>query len=149
MGLYYLETSALVKLYIRETGTDVLLRLVARTSNHRFAVLALSRVEFRSAIRRRQREGDIDEMIAKRLLDSLDKHLETRFVKQVVNDSLMDVASNLIDRHALRAYDAVQLAGCLALRATSGADQPVFVCSDLQLLEAAESEALLCLDPSH
>jgi len=106
-------------------------------------------VEFRSAIRRRQREGDIDEMIAKRLLDSLDKHLETRFVKQVVNDSLMDVASNLVDRHALRAYDAVQLAGCLALRATSGSDQPVFVCSDLQLLKAAQSEALLCLDPSH
>lgn len=149
MALYYLETSALVKLYIREPGTDVLLRLVARSSNHRFAVLALARVEFRSAIRRRQREGDIGEMIANRLLDKLDQHLETRFVKQIVNDSLMDVASNLIDRYPLRAYDAVQLAGCLALRATSGSDQPVFVCSDLQLLKAAESEAFSCLDPSH
>ncbi len=88
-------------------------------------------------------------MIANRLLDKLDQHLETRFLKQVVNESLMDVASELVDRHSLRAYDAVQLAGCLALRATSGSEQPVFVSSDLELFDAAVSEGLSCLDPSH
>ncbi len=49
MALYYLETSALVKLYVREPGTDRMLRLASRTANHRLAVLALTQVEFRCA----------------------------------------------------------------------------------------------------
>ena len=76
MALYFLDTGALVKLYVREPGTELLLRLVAHTNEHRFALLALARVEFRSAIRRREREGDIESGIAKQLLDRFDRHLE-------------------------------------------------------------------------
>ena len=42
MALYYLETSALVKLYVREPGTERMLALAARSSENRLAVLALS-----------------------------------------------------------------------------------------------------------
>jgi predicted nucleic acid-binding protein len=148
LALYYLETSALVKLYIREAGTERLLRLAARARSHRLIVLVIAVVEFHSAIRRRERAGDIDSSLAKSLLSRFDQHLETRFVKQVLNDSVIDVAIGLVARHALRAYDAVQLAGCLVLRAASGRDEPTFVCSDRQLLEAAGAEGVLCLDPS-
>ena len=147
MALYYLETSALVKLYIREPGTDRLLRLVARLGNHRLVVLALSVVEFRSAIRRRVREGDVDESLAKQLLDRFAHHLENRFIR-VLNDSLIDIACVLADRYHLRAYDAIQLAGCLVVRASAGRDAPIFVCSDRRLIEAAESEGLSSLDPN-
>jgi predicted nucleic acid-binding protein len=51
----------------------------------------------------------------------------------------------MIDRYPLRAYDAVQLAGCLVL---SAIEDLTFVCSDLQLLEAARSEQLSVLDPT-
>lgn len=148
MPLYYLETSALVKLYVREPGTERMLRLVSRTNNHRFAVLTLSRVEFHSAIRRREREGDIDPSLARRLLNRFDEHMETKFVKQVVNDYLLDLASSLVDHHPLRAYDAVQLAGCLTLKAGSGQDAPTFVSSDHRLIEVAQAEGLPSLDPS-
>lgn len=148
MALYFLDTSALVKLYVREPGTELLLRLVARTNEHRFALLVLARVEFRSAIRRREREGDIESGIAKQLLDRFDQHLETKFESQGVGDSVIDVACSLADRHALRAYDAVQLAGCLTLKTSSTRDEPTFVCADRRLLEAAESEGLPVMDPS-
>ena len=148
MGLYYLDTSALVKLYVRESGTERLLRLAARSNNHRFAVLALARVEMHSAIRRRQRDGDIDGLGADRLLTQFEQHLESRFIKQVLNDSLIDLATSFVNRHALRAYDAVQLAGCLMLKENSASDEPSFVCSDQRLLQAAESEGLACLDPT-
>jgi hypothetical protein len=148
LGLYYLETSALVKLYVREPGTERLLRLVSRSANHRLAVLALSQVELRSAIRRREREGDIDSLLASRLIERFDQHLEGRFLRQMVNDAVLDAALVLADRYPLRAYDAVQLAGCLALRVTSQRDDPVFVCADRQLLLAAESEGLASLDPA-
>jgi predicted nucleic acid-binding protein len=148
LALYYLETSALVKLYVREPGTERLLKLVSRTNNHRFAVLTLSRVEFHSAIRRREREGDIDPLMARRLLDRFGEHMETKFVKQVINDSVLDLAASLVDHHPLRAYDAVQLAGCLTLRAGSGRDDPTFVSSDQRLIEVATAEGLPSLDPS-
>ena len=148
MALYYLETSALVKLYIRETGTERLLKLAARANNHRFAVLSLSRIEFHSAIRRREREGDIETSLAQRLLTRFDEHMETKFLKQALNDSVLDIAASLLARHPLRAYDAVQLAGCLMLNAVSGQDHPTFVCSDRRLIEAAENEKLTSLDPS-
>lgn len=148
MALYYLETSALVKLYVQEPGSERLVRLTARAHNHRFAVLALTRVEMHSAIRRRQREGDIDPPVADRLLRQFEQHLESRFIKQVLNDPLIDLAISLVDRHALRAYDAVQLAGCLKLKENSANDQPSFVCSDQKLLEAAENEGLACFDPA-
>lgn len=148
MALYYLETSALVKLYIRERGTDRLLQLAINSIENRFAVLSLSQVEFRSAIRRRQRAGDIAPKTAGLILDHFQQHMETKFLRQVLSDSVLDGASEMIDRYALRAYDAVQLAGCLVLKIAVGAEQPTFVCSDLQLLEAARSEQLSILDPS-
>jgi predicted nucleic acid-binding protein len=148
LALYYLETSALVQLYIRESGIERLLRLVAQTSHHRFVVLSLAIVEFHFAIQRRHRDGDLDASAVKNLLARFDQHLESRFIKQGVNDSLIDLAIGLLDRHALRAYDAVQLAGCLALKSNSGSDEPPFVCSDRRPLEAAELEGFPCLDAS-
>jgi predicted nucleic acid-binding protein len=148
VALYYLETSALVKLYIREPGTERMLRLVSRANNHRFVVLTLSRVEFHSAIRRREREGDVETSLAQRLLSRFDEHMETKFLKQVLNDSVLDLAASLVDRYPLRAYDAVQLAGCLMLRVGSGKDHPSFVSSDERLIEVASAEGLQMMNPS-
>jgi uncharacterized protein len=147
LALYYLETSALVKLYVLEAGTDRLLQIARNLSENRLAVLALTPVEARSAIRRRERAGDIDAEAATLILDRLQLHTETRFVRQLVNDTVLDGAMELIDRYALRAYDAVQLAGCLALKTLGGMELPTFVCSDQQLLQAARSELLPILDP--
>ena len=98
MALFYLETSALVKLYVYEAGTDRLLDLTASDLGHRFAILSL--------------------------------------------------AQALIDSYPLRAYDAAQLAGYLTLRSISGAEEPIFVCSDKVLLSAARNEGCPTLDPS-
>ena len=147
MALYYLETSALVKLYVREPGSDRLLQIASNLSENRLAVLALSPVEARSAIRRRERAGDIDARTVTLILDRLRQHLETIFIRQVLSDTVLDGALEMIDRYALRAYDAVHLAGCLALRTGAGMESPTFACADQQLLEAARSELLPVLDP--
>jgi predicted nucleic acid-binding protein len=145
LGLYFLDTSALVKLYVQEAGTDRLLRLINSSSANRFAVLSLSLVEARSAIRRRERAGDLDQDAANFVLESLQTHMESRFLRQAVNDTLIDAALEVVDRYALRAYDAMQLAGCLMLSAIERRPW-TFVCSDRQLLEAARSADLAVLD---
>lgn len=147
MALYYLDTSALVKLYIRESGTERLLQLAAN-ANHKLVILALAEVEFRSAIRRRQRAGDIADSAADGLLRSFARHLESRFLRQTINDSVLETALHLIDLYPLRAYDAVQLAGCLIFRTSAGLQSPVFLTADREQLQAAEAEGLAALDPT-
>lgn len=147
MSLYYLETSALVKLYVLEPGTEHLLRIASNAQENRLTVLALSAVEARSAIRRRERTGDIGPKEANLILDRLQRHMESRYLRQPVNEIVLDGALEMIDRYALRAYDAIQLAGCLALKTTAGTESPTFVCSDQHLLAAARSELLAVLDP--
>ena len=63
MALYYLDTSALVKLYVRESGTLQMLDLIADPEAHRFAILSLARAELYSAIRRRERAGEISSIL--------------------------------------------------------------------------------------
>jgi hypothetical protein len=147
LGVYYLDTSALAKLYVREPGTDEMVRLAEPSSGHTIAILGLARVEFRSAVRRRERAGDVSPEVAAELITRMDSHLQTLYVVQPVTEAVLEEASGLVDRHALRAYDAVQLAGCLALRARVS-EPPSFVCSDRQLLIAAGEEGLAVLDPA-
>jgi len=145
--LYYLETSALVKLYVYEPGTERLLALASGDAGHRFAILSLAQVEFRSAIRRQQRSGEISGSEADGLIESFRQHSESKFVIQPLTESLLDVALALIDGYPLRGYDAIQLAGYLLLRSISGTDEPVFVCADKALLSAARNEGCSILDP--
>ena len=149
MSLYYLETSALVKLYVRELGTDRLLELTSRSSDSRLAILSLTRVEFISAVRRRERNREIPTAVATGLIEAFGRHVQTRFVTQAVTDFVIDLANALVDRYALRAFDAIQLGGYAALKnTTSTAEPPVFVCADRDLLAAAEMEGFPTLNPT-
>jgi len=147
LALYYLETSAAVKLYIREPGTAQLLRLT-KSRRDRFAVLSVTQVEFRSAVRRRQRAGDITQDLAATLVKRFAHHLEAFFLRQTLSDGVLEVSCDLLDRHPLRAYDAVQLAGCLVLKASAPKEQTVFVCSDDPLIQAAQREGVEVLNPA-
>jgi predicted nucleic acid-binding protein len=147
LALYYLDTSALVKLYVREPGTEQVLRLASGTAGNQLAVLALAQVEIRSALRRRERSGEIGGAVVIQLLERFQRHLEAVFLRQVITEATFDVACELVDRHGLFALDAVQLAGYLALKISSGANTPIFVSADQQLLEAAEAESVPVLDP--
>jgi uncharacterized protein len=147
LALYFLDTSALVKLYVVEAGTDMMLRLADAGAANDFGILSIAAVEFRSALRRRQREGDISAASADAILISLASDIETKFLQQPITDALIQSALDVVDRYMLRAYDSLQLAGCIALRYGT-TEEPVFVCSDRALTEAARSEGLRLLDPT-
>jgi predicted nucleic acid-binding protein len=146
VAILYLDTSALVKLYVEETGSDKLVALTTDSARHQMAVLALARVEFRSAVRRRQRAGDFDASSADALIASLTQHLQDLFIVQPVTETTLEEAQSLIDAHALRAFDAVQLAGARVL-VQNGVEALVFVCSDLQLCSVAAKQGLRTFNP--
>ncbi|HEV7217569.1 MAG: type II toxin-antitoxin system VapC family toxin [Terriglobales bacterium] len=146
MALYYLDTSALVKLYVREPGTEQVLRL-ANAKGNQLAILTLAQVEIRSALRRRERAGEIASSIVIQLLERFQRHLEAVFLRQLVTEAMFDMACALVDSHGLFTFDAVQLAGYLSLKTSSGANVPTFVSADRQLLQAAEAESVPVFNP--
>jgi len=144
LALYFLDTSALVKLYVREPGTDEMLRLASQAGQSQMAIISVASVELRAAVRRRERMEDLGHEKASALLDLFDEHVrDSVFLRQPLTEAAIETALRLIDDHALRAYDALQLAACLII---SG-ERPVFCCSDKALLDAAGSEGLAVFDP--
>ena len=145
MQSVYLDTSALVKLYIDEDGTERVFAL-ARDPDSQVVILDISLLESRSAVRRRQREGDIGQGDADGILESLERDASSAFLMQPSTSAVMEEASRLVDLYPLRAHDALQLGGCLVFSGGSP-HSFVFVCADDRLCDAAGREGLVVLNP--
>ena len=143
----YLDTSTLIKRYIDEEGTERILELTEDTAAVQVIILDITPLEARSALRRRQREGDISEADASGILNQIETDVSSSFLVQPSTSAVIEDGARLIDRHALRAYDALQLAGCLVTR--EQVPGPLtFVCADVRLCAAATQEGLAVLDPT-
>ncbi|MGB9032830.1 MAG: type II toxin-antitoxin system VapC family toxin, partial [Acidobacteriaceae bacterium] len=117
MTCYFLESSAFAKLFVFERGSEPLIQLLEKVDDPQKLVSALASLEVRSAIRRRQREGDILATDAGLALDNLGAE-SLRIVEQPVSPAVIDVAKLVLDSHPLRAMDALHLATCIVMRDT-------------------------------
>lgn len=146
MASYYIDSSAFLKLYIQEEGSSRMMSLVQGLDRHEIVILDISLVESRSALRRKQRTGEISLAEADSLLGRIHGDAESRYRVETSASEMLRNAARLIGSHPLRTYDAVQLAGCLAVR--SSAPLPLaFVCADFRLCTAAGSEGLAVFNP--
>ena len=133
----YFDASALVKRYVRETGSTTVRRLLASNTP---ATSRLSEVEVASALVHRAREGVFTTAERDRTLDAFAADLENITVVELTQD-VTARATRLLGRHQLRAGDAIQLASCLFLQAQIDSTVP-FVAFDRRLTEAARLEGL-------
>lgn len=113
---------------------------------NRLAVLSLARVELPSAVRRRERAGDVLADEAVDILARFTQHVTDIYLQQPVTDAVIETAVGLIDSHALRALDALQLAGCISMGVAQSVT-PTFVCADVDLVQAAVACGLPVLLP--
>ena len=145
MPNYYFDTSAFLKIFIEEDGSDKVQALVEDLEGGELIILDLTILEARSAIRRLEREGNISAERARNVLRQIaDDAANMYFVQQTA--TAMSEAERLLDRYALRTLDALHLAGCLVFRSEKLAE-PTFVCADIRLLDAANQEGLDILNP--
>ena len=146
MESFFLDTSALIKRYVDEEGTSQIVGLPDRLDGGTLIILDVALLESRSAVRRREREGDIPAVDADRILKQIEEDAASSFLVQPSTAAVVEDAARLIDRHPLKAYDALQLAGCLMAR--RGTPAPVtFVCADTRLCDAARVEGLTVMNP--
>ena len=146
MESFYLDTSALIKRYVEEEGTPQVVGLAADPDRGKVIILDLAPLESRSAVRRREREGDIPSGDADQILKQIEEDVSSSFLVQPSTAAVIEEAMRLIDHHPLKAYDALQLAGCLTARRGTPAAL-TFVCSDTRLCDAARVEGLTVLNP--
>ncbi len=135
----YVDTSALVKLYVSEVGSPEVREQLDRADS--LATSLATYVEVRAGIARRAREGDISLEARNELLSTLEADW-AHYAVVGVSDPLCRLAAELCDRHPLRGVDALHLASALTVKVQSG--QPVlFLCFDERLRSAAHEEELL------
>lgn len=156
MGNYYLDASALVKLYIDEPGSEWVETVVrARDANdspaNRVAFTKVGIVETAAAFARAERMGRMDSSICRSLFAALMRDSAARFTAIDLNDQLIRVAAHLTQERKLRGYDAIHLATALVLsRRIQEAQLPslVFVSADELLCQEAAAEGLEVVNPN-
>ena len=134
----YLDTSALVKLYVEEEGSATVREAVAGADS--VATAAVAYVEARAAFARRRRERRLSSDDYRRTVHELDTDWEHYLLLELTS-TLIRRAAEFAETHALRAYDAVHLASAKILR--ERLQGPIhFACWDSNLMTAARREGL-------
>ena len=147
MNSYFLESTAFVKLFVQGPGTDALIRLMESIEDNRKLISASAPLEVYSALRRRERSGEISPQNATAALEIL--RMETaRMVQQPLNPAVLEAARQLLDRTTLRWVEALHLAAAIVAREMFQGIEIVFVSSAQSLLEAAQAESFPVFDPA-
>lgn len=147
MSCYFLEATAFAKLFVREPGTDTLIRLMETVEDNRKLIAASTPLEVYAALRRRERSGAITHEDTAAALEVL--RLEAaRTVQEPLNPAVLEAARQLLDRTSLRWPDAVQLAAALVAREMFHGTEIIFVSASTTLLDAARAEGLQVINPA-
>ncbi len=136
--ILYCDTSALVKRYIIEQGTETVDKFWERASY--IATSTVAYAEAIAAFGRKKREGLLSEIEYKLIVKHITEDYR-QFILVPVSTQLNSIIRRLIERHPLRGFDAIHLASAILLF-TSGINDLIFSCFDRQLSEAALIEGL-------
>ena len=137
---YYFDTSALVKRYIKEPGSEVIDNTIDEAND--ILVSALTHIETNSAFRRLLAEEKICEIDYEKLKAELNKDFED-FTVLPISQKTLNKAYQTVDTEDLRTLDAIQLATIIL--ESRKIDQ--LVAADKRLLSAAEKNNIDTIDP--
>ena len=151
MAVYYMESSALVKRYVTETGTDWVRSLALPAAGNTLFIAQITGVEVVAAIALRARRGATSSAEAAAVAANFRLDFVRGYYAVPLTLAIITQAMDLTEKHGLRAYDATQLSTALQVQSecrTNGTPEPVFVSADVQLNAAATSEGLAVDNPN-
>jgi predicted nucleic acid-binding protein len=151
MTTYYLDTSALVKRYVNETGSSWLQATLETAPRPSVILVHLAIVEMTSALMRRVREGAVSAPEYIRIQNAFLSDCLDHYELVTAADDIIDQANRLLEEHPLRAYDAIHLAAAVVSnQALLAGNLPplIFVSADDRLNQAASLEGLPVDNPN-
>jgi uncharacterized protein len=151
----YVDSSALVKRYLEERGSDKLNERITE-SRHRVLTSVLSFAEVHAALARKLRERPPLRATEYHWATArLDSDWRTYLTRVDLTTVVLDLIPDLVKRNSLRGSDAVHLASALWFRESLEFDKVkgaspetiIFATSDKQLARAAQYEQLEVFNP--
>ena len=152
MTVYYWDTSALVKRYAQEPGSQWVRQLLTdevATCDH--YTVRVTGPEMIAAVFRKVRMGHLSQVEATTLVNHFRLHWQQPYQILEVTVRVAELAMSLAERHGLRGYDSVPLAAALVLqdvRQSMNLPSLTLVSADLEQLQAGLQEGLLVENPN-
>lgn len=142
MPLYFFDTSALVKRYHTEIGSEKVAEILDDTEGI-FVISSITISEFTSAFARKRKEGIITEEDLFVCLSEFSKDILRSFTVIDIDRHHINKSISLIIKHSLRTLDSLQLAVFLSLSSLN----PVMITSDDILFNASIKEGFQPIKP--
>jgi uncharacterized protein len=151
LAAYFFDSSAVVKRYAAETGTAWINSIASVAGGNLVYVARLTLVEVISAITRKARGTSLTAVMAFKAITDFRNDFLSEYAPVELTPRLIERAADLAEIHALRGYDAIQLAAALEInhdRITDGFSAITLVSADAALNAAAVAEGLAVDDPN-
>lgn len=142
----------MVKRYANEVGTNWVKGIADPAIPNSIYIAEITGVEVISAIAKKVRELSISKADAPIVIADFKLDFDNQYEVLEIRGQIVPNAMALVERHPLRAYDAVQLAVALevnALMPSLGLPTLTFVCADNDLITAATVEGLAVENPNN
>jgi uncharacterized protein len=148
---FYLDTSALLKRYVQETGSRWVTAQCQPAAAHTLATASITKVEATAALAAKLRHGGLTQADYSQSEQNLIYDFAHHYHVIHLPATLIDLAADLAKRQKLRGYDAVQLAAALTanqLLLQAQLAPLTLLSADVDLLQAAQNEGLLTDNPN-
>lgn len=142
--IYYLDASALVKVYCYEEGTETVVNLLNAKLPLCSSMVIYSEVLF--ALRRKMENKEINQDNFLEQVGRFKSHFQALINSVQLNESIFDLLDNRVLKYSIRALDAIHLASALWIRENID-EKCIFICSDENLLKIAREESFDIINP--
>jgi uncharacterized protein len=144
MNLFF-DTSALMKFFHEEKGSDVVTELITEENNMVW-ILELAKLEFISALYRRYRNKEINDFQLTEAINGFEEEVSTYNI-ELLRGPILSEAKNLIKQYGktdgLRTLDALHL-GAFSLISD---EKWIFIAADKNLCKVAKTIGFKTLNP--
>jgi uncharacterized protein len=146
MNLFF-DTSALIKFFHEEKGSNVVTELII-AENNTIWILELAKLEFISALYRRYRNKEINDFQLTEAINGFEEEISTYNI-ELLRGPILSEAKDLIKQYGktdgLRTLDALHL-GAFSLISEK---QWIFVAADKTLCKLAQKIGFKIINPVH
>lgn len=133
MAAYFFDSSAIVKRYLSEVGSAWVTNIAALVAGNEVYLARITFVEVISAVTRKSRGSGLSATGAMKAIADFRRDFANEYALIEQTSTVVERAADLAEAHALRAYDAVQLAAALEIDANvkaAGASMITLVSAD-------------------
>ena len=151
MASYFFDSSALVKYYVNEVGSNWVEAIIDAQPPNEVSIAQITGAEVVAAVARRVHAGVTSATDAAAAIQLFRGDFRMKFDVIPLTAQLIEEAMNVAELHRLRAYHAVQLALAADLEAqmtAEGFGPLTLISADVELNQAAQAEGLLTDDPN-